>query len=466
MSEPTRPSSPERRDPGWKPADPGLPGVTSAAPALGENATGRGEIADKRRQPRGVLPRHIQTWVLLGLTAVIVGVLLLSAPAPQRNGAPAINPALAAVDPNAARIQDYMRRLDEQARRLESEKAQIELTKRELGLRSDAAPHDTSHGTPRDARDERERSSGDAATERDPLKHELRLRGVRSRFADPLVLSTRPQASQNSQSSQFLQSQFSQPLQSSQNSRSADHTSTVPPRIAAGNGQASAEREPLNRATRAAGATPAEPQPEYRLPEGTVIEAVLTNRLDGGFAGPVNALVTTDVYSSDGQHLLVPAGSRVLGEARPVTTLDQKRLAVSFHRLLLPDGRAVSLDKFQGLNQLGDVGLRDQVNHHYLQVFGASLAVGALGGFAQANTRYGYGVDASAADAYRQGAASSFGQSAVHILDRYLNRLPTITIREGHRLRIYLSNDLMLPAYATPPASTPTLGSTSETSPS
>jgi type IV secretion system protein VirB10 len=239
------------------------------------------------------------------------------------------------------------------------------------------------------------------------------------------------------QPSQFLQSQILQPskfLQSqlsqhSQNSRSADETSTVPPRIAAGNGPPSAGREP-----------------QYRLPEGTLIEAVLTNRLDGGFAGPVDALVTTEVYSPDGQHLLIPAGSRVLGEARPVTTLDQKRLAVSFHRLLLPDGRAVSLDKFQGLNQEGDVGLSDQVNHHYLQVFGASLAVGALAGFAQANTRYGYGADTSATDPYRQGAASSFGQSAAHILDRYLNRLPSITIREGHRLRIYLSNDLLIGA--------------------
>ena len=87
----------------------------------------------------------------------------------------------------------------------------------------------------------------------------------------------------------------------------------------------------------------------------------------------------------------------------------------------------------------------DQVNHHYLQVFGVSLAIGAIAGLSQANTQYG--IDSSAADAYRQGIASSLSQSSLRILDRYLNVLPTFTIREGHRVKIYLTGDLALPAY-------------------
>ena len=63
----------------------------------------------------------------------------------------------------------------------------------------------------------------------------------------------------------------------------------------------------------------------------------------------------------------------------------------------------------------------------------------------QANTRYG--ADASATDAYRQGVASSLSQSSLRILDRYLNVLPTFTIREGHRVKVYLTGDLSLPAY-------------------
>ena len=42
-----------------------------------------------------------------------------------------------------------------------------------------------------------------------------------------------------------------------------------------------------------------------------------------------------------------------------------------FHRVTMPDGYSVSLDQFKGLNQVGETGLRDQVNHHYAQIFGA-----------------------------------------------------------------------------------------------
>jgi len=184
---------------------------------------------------------------------------------------------------------------------------------------------------------------------------------------------------------------------------------------------------------------------QYRLFEGTVLETVLTNRLDGSFSGPINCMVTTNIYSHDGQHVLVPQGTRVLGEGRKVQTFGDQRLAVFFHRLIMPDGYSASLDKFQGLNQIGETGLRDQVNHHYLQVFGASLAIDAIAGLSQVNTRSG--LDVSSEDAYRQGVAASLSQSSLRILDRYLNVLPTVTIREGHRVKIYLSNDLLLPAY-------------------
>ena len=95
---------------------------------------------------------------------------------------------------------------------------------------------------------------------------------------------------------------------------------------------------------------------QYRLVEGTVLETVLTNRLDGSFSGPINCMVTTNIYSHDGQHVLVPQGTRVLGEVRKVQTFGDQRLAVFFHRLIMPDGFSASLDKFQGLNQIGETG--------------------------------------------------------------------------------------------------------------
>jgi type IV secretion system protein VirB10 len=184
---------------------------------------------------------------------------------------------------------------------------------------------------------------------------------------------------------------------------------------------------------------------KYVLFEGTILETLLINRLDGSFAGPVSCLVTNAVYSHDRQHLLIPAGSKVLGEASKVDTFGQARLAVAFHRLLMPDGYSVSLDQFKGLDQGGATALKDKVNNHYVKIFGASLAIGILGGAAQLGT--GSVLTQTGAERVQQGFGTGLAVSAERILDRFLNILPTITIREGSRVKVYLSNDLLLPDY-------------------
>jgi type IV secretion system protein VirB10 len=193
--------------------------------------------------------------------------------------------------------------------------------------------------------------------------------------------------------------------------------------------------------------TPAD-GPRLRILEGTVIETVLLTRLNGTLAGPVACLVTTPVYSEDRQHVLIPAGARVLGSAAPVQTWGDSRLAVSFHRLLMPDGHTYSLDGFHGLDQVGEAGVTEDVNRHYLQIFGASAAIGALSGLAQFGTTSGL-ASTTFGDQYRQAAGASLASSSSRILDRYLNVLPTITIREGYRVKVYLTADVELPTYPT-----------------
>ena len=116
------------------------------------------------------------------------------------------------------------------------------------------------------------------------------------------------------------------------------------------------------------------------------MEAVLTNRLAGSFSGPVNCMITTNVYSHDHNLLIIPQGTRVLGEAKRVAEQNQQRLAVTFHRLIMPDGYSVNLDQFPGLDQAGATGLKDKTNNHYLEVFGTSIALGVLAGFSQFGT--------------------------------------------------------------------------------
>ena len=177
-----------------------------------------------------------------------------------------------------------------------------------------------------------------------------------------------------------------------------------------------------------------------RIYAGAFLEAVLVTQLSGDFPGPVLAQVAVPFYSADRQRVLVPRGARVIGTASAVQGQDQERLAVSFHRLIYPDGRWVTLN-FHGLNQVGEGALKDQVNRHYFSMFAAVGAVGIISGLTLQNSNpYGGG-----AQAFRAGAGQGLGQAAEQILQRFLNRLPTITIRAGHRLRIWFTSDVLVP---------------------
>lgn len=187
----------------------------------------------------------------------------------------------------------------------------------------------------------------------------------------------------------------------------------------------------------------------YVIYEGTAIDTVLMNRLDGDAVGPVKVMVSNPIYSHDRQHVLIPEGTIVLGEARKIGSVgfgQQRRLAVAFHRMIMPDGYSVDLDQFHGLDQSGEEGLKDKVNNHYLEIFGTSIALGVIAGAAQI-TQGGGVYGGSGSQVFTNGAASSVSQSATTIMDRFMQIPPNITIREGLRIKVYFIQDMLLPAY-------------------
>ena len=189
---------------------------------------------------------------------------------------------------------------------------------------------------------------------------------------------------------------------------------------------------------------PTDPDGWDRIYEGSFLEAVLVTELSGEFPGPVLANVSVTFYSADRQRVLIPRGARVVGTVQAVAGADQERLAVAFHRILWPDGRTVSLE-FNGLNQIGESALKDAVDRHYFSMFAAAGAVGILSGL----TAIGSNPYAGGRQGFQAGASQGLGEGAVRILDRFLNRLPTITIRAGHRLRIWFTGDVLVPQQPT-----------------
>ncbi len=412
-------------------------------------------IQDKAPKPPGLMPKNVQAWVMLGLAVLMVGIMWLTggkkAQTTPKSNVPTFQPPTQAV--NEAQINALQSRIQELQREQESA---ISQQNKFFG----SLPTGTETSTPAQV-------SGPAPepAQPDPVQEEKKRRAYASLFASNVALSYRKQFAQperpapNAQApgelpglpfptqqpdmNQLAQILGQVPLPAQQVPIPAAtpqapklQPGAAPPGKSGSETKAPANPNSLDAAT---GKT-------YVLFEGTVLETALLNRLSGDFNGPVECLVTNDIYSHDRQHLLIPSGTKVLGEAKRVEAFGQTRLAVAFHRLIMPDGYSVSLDQFKGMNQIGDTGLRDQVNNHYFKIFSASLAVGAIGGISEAESS-GL-LNQTGIQSMEAGVGQSMGQTSQRILDKFLNILPTITIREGHRVKIYLSGDLALPDYA------------------
>jgi type IV secretion system protein VirB10 len=186
---------------------------------------------------------------------------------------------------------------------------------------------------------------------------------------------------------------------------------------------------------------------KFRVREGTWLPCTEELRINGSFASDIDCLVSIPIYSVSGSTLLIPQGTLALGHVAAVGSQNQQRLFVVFDRLIMPDGYTLTYDNAAGLDQIGQTGLRDQVNHHYLQMFGASVAIAAVGGLAQIGN-FGTSAVTSPGSQYRSGVTQGMSEGSVQILNRFSSVLPTFIIREGARNNIHLSFNLWLPDYA------------------
>lgn len=414
-------------------------------------------IKDKTPKPPGLLPKNVQSWVILGIATLMILIMWLTSGKKEAKARPAVTPETPApVEVNEAKVADLQNRIEELQR--EQLAAQSALAQESRLLQPTASNGDPSQGQAVT----QSTTPPTASTAGDELKAEHRKREYLSLFSSNVALTYRkvlntsnsvtnpssPEAPLNAYQNpdalqlgqipkEALPQQQQVPFGGAQIPHSPDPAIT--PKTEANSQRPDSNHSDSVIQTRnATGST-------HVLFEGTILETILVNRLDGQFAGPVQCLLANDIYSQDRQHLLIPAGSKLLGEIKKVEAFGQTRLAITFHRLIMPDGYSVTLDQFKGLDQIGDTGLRDQVNNHYLRIFGTSLAIGAIGAAAEVGTNGP--LTASGSDTARQGFAASSSRSAEQILDRFLNLPPTVTIREGHRVKVYLAGDLLLPDY-------------------
>lgn len=178
------------------------------------------------------------------------------------------------------------------------------------------------------------------------------------------------------------------------------------------------------------------------LQAGSIIAAALVTGLRSDVPGQITAQVTQNVYDTPtGRTLLIPQGSRLVGEYDSSVTFGQRRLLLAWTRLLLPDGRSIILERQPGADAAGYSGLQDRVNNHWGQLFKAAILSTLLSVGSEAGTSQN---ENNLAQALRAGAANGFSQTGQQVVSRQLNIQPTLTIRPGFPVRVMVTHDLVL----------------------
>ena len=185
------------------------------------------------------------------------------------------------------------------------------------------------------------------------------------------------------------------------------------------------------------------------ISEGTMIPGILETAIVSDLPGQVRAIVSQDVHSFDGRRILIPTGTRLIGEYQSEITRGQKRIFVIWTRLIRDDGVTVRLNSI-GADSLGRSGLTGRVDNKYRERFGSAILLSIVGAGASYLTGYGSGQasgsdndDAEDAEALaRETIAQTFSDMANQALSENLRIPPTISVSQGERIFVYVRQDL------------------------
>lgn len=183
------------------------------------------------------------------------------------------------------------------------------------------------------------------------------------------------------------------------------------------------------------------PASPHVVQAGSIIPAALITGIRSDLPGQITAQVTQNVYdSATGRLLLIPQGSRLIGEYDSQVSFGQNRVLLAWDRLILPGGRSIVLERQPGADAAGFAGLQDRTDYHWRELAKAALISTLLG----VGTELGADEDDDLTRALRRGTQDTINQTGQQIVRRQLNVQPTLTIRPGFPVWVIVTRDLVL----------------------
>ena len=179
---------------------------------------------------------------------------------------------------------------------------------------------------------------------------------------------------------------------------------------------------------------------------GTIIPAILINGINSELEGVAIAQVSQNVWdSTHGENVLIPQGTRLIGDFKSDIKEGQSRVGVSWNRLQFPDGKTLALTNMVGSDQAGFTGFSDMVNNHYKKKFGSATLLSIISGlgsmFASDNEKQTSG------ESFTNQLAQQYGTVGSSMIEKNLEIPPTIIIRPGYRFNVIVTQDFALKPY-------------------
>ncbi len=200
------------------------------------------------------------------------------------------------------------------------------------------------------------------------------------------------------------------------------------------------------------------PLSEYEIKAGWEIPAVLEQSLNSDLPGEIKALVMSNVYdTATGRYLLIPQGSRLIGQYDARVAYGQDGVQVVWNRIIFPDASSIDLSGMVGLDSHGNAGLRDKVDRHYKRLFGFAAMTSAFTAAFQISQRQNQNVltTPSASQTASSAVGQELSETGAQITRRNLNVQPTIKVPAGYKFTVRVDRDILFDSPYEPESADP-----------
>lgn len=186
---------------------------------------------------------------------------------------------------------------------------------------------------------------------------------------------------------------------------------------------------------------------KYELKTGAIIPGILLTGLNSELPGEILGQVSENVYdTATGYYMLIPQGTKIIGRYSSGVAYGQTRLLVVWNRLIFPDGQTYNLDAMLGTDKQGYSGFSDDVDNHYIKIFGSAFLLSMIGGdfmIVDGMLTFASGKAKSASNGVEK-EESLIEKTGAKMIEKNMNIAPTITVRPGYKFNIFVNKDMIL----------------------